>query len=147
MHAAPTHTSSLRQPIPQAAQLSRSVNVLTQLPPQLVRPVPHDVAHVPMLQTSPPAHALPHAPQLNRSMFVSRQVPLHIVNPIGQRQTPALHSCAPGHVLPHAPQLNRSVKRSRHTPVQSINPPVHSTVHRPALQSSPGPQPMSQPPQ
>jgi hypothetical protein len=50
--------------VPHAPQLFGSVTVVTQTPPHIVCPMPHEPPHVPRLQTSPAAHAFPHEPQL-----------------------------------------------------------------------------------
>jgi hypothetical protein len=56
MHAAPALPPAQS---PDAPQWARSVCALTHVPPQLICVPGHDVAHVPLLHTSPEAQAVP----------------------------------------------------------------------------------------
>ena len=83
LHADERHAAAafarVGQVVPQPPQFDGSNEVLTQLPEQLVRPVPQEATQVLPLQTLPDGQAVPQAPQLLRSLVRSRQTPEHAV--------------------------------------------------------------------
>jgi hypothetical protein len=66
-----------RQREPQPPQLSLSVVVSTQSPPQRENPAPQATLQTPLLQRAVPfitlGQALPHLPQFEESVFVLKQ--------------------------------------------------------------------------
>lgn len=101
---------------------------------QLVRPVPHDPAHVPALQTGePPLHCVPQAPQSFGSVAVSTHAPLHEVSPAGHPQDPDAHDCDAPQTFPHAPQFRSLVLKLTHEPPQFVRPGSHVAPHTPRL--------------
>jgi hypothetical protein len=80
-HALSEHSSPAGQATPHEPQFWLLVCKLTHVPPQFVRPIWHDTAHVPAEHTSPAGHALPHVPQFPTSVFVFVHVPPQFVCP------------------------------------------------------------------
>lgn len=127
---------------------------MTQLPEQLVSPVPHVAAHAPIEQTWPPTHGVPHAPQLftSAAVLVSHPFagfPSQSAKPGSQApraQVPALHSAsalAYWQRTPHPPQLLTSLALVAVSqpfdamPSQSPKPVPHAaTAHLPLTHAS-----------
>lgn len=101
------HHSVSAQTVPQAPQLSGSMEVRVQLPLQFSVPAGQSVVQVPRAQASPEAHSLPHSPQLAGSVKVDTQTPSQLVCPKGQAisvQVPAVHSSPAAQGMSQPPQ-------------------------------------------
>ncbi len=128
-----TQTSSVAQTVPQAPQLSGSLEVDAQAPLQAVSPAGQAlVEQVPPTHRCPPAvsQGLPQAPQFAESAFRSTQAPLQTVRPGRQAQAPERHAWVAAHATPQAPQSTGLVCRFGQIPAHSVPaqlqaPPVH----------------------
>lgn len=110
--------------------------MLTQAPPQLVRPPEQVVTQAPFEHTWFIMQALPHddiwsGPQLSGSERVSMQVEPQRKVPLGHAQAPALQMRPPVQVVPQAPQLAASVWVFTHTLPQAVCPVGHESTHDP----------------
>ena len=90
-HRPAAHDLPPVQALPHAPQLALFDVVSKQPPPQAVKPVLHDAAHAPKLQTKLAPHALPHEPQLATLVLRSTQAPLHEV-PVPQPEASPITS-------------------------------------------------------
>jgi hypothetical protein len=127
--------------------------LLTQVPLQLMSPLPH--WQLPFVQLVPPVHPLPHDPQLLSSVCSFTQSPLHnvyvVVRELLQlmpQAPPLLHVAEPleggaGHAVHEVPQLLGDVLLSQ-VPPQLCVPLAQ---HLPSEHEDPLPQTAPQPPQ
>ena len=67
--------------MPHAPQFALSLAMSRQVPPQSVRPAPHETRHDPALHTVPAAQTRPQVPQFKLLLCRSRQVPEQFVSP------------------------------------------------------------------
>lgn len=118
--------------VPHAPQLVGSVRVSTQLPPQSVRPGPHE--HVPETHAAVAGHLIPHAPQLRLSELTSTQRPPHDVVGGMHAHCPALQAADGGQIVPQPPQCKTLDPRSTQLPPHFVAGP-HPAEHAPCRQT------------
>jgi hypothetical protein len=118
-----TDTFGREHAVVQLPQWFSSVTSFTQLPEQLVSPVPHVVEHDPDEQTCPPPHTFRQLPQLPLSVCVLTSHPFagfpsQSAKPALQAPIPQTPSAqvAPAfgklHLIPQPPQLFTSLERT-----------------------------------
>jgi hypothetical protein len=115
------------QTVPQAPQLFLSVARVTQVPAQLVSPVPQAVPQCPETQTWPGAQAVVQLPQCAGSIAVLMQELPQVVRPVGHTHTPLLQFMPAGQAVGvvrvlQAPQLPSSLARFVQMPEQLVRP-------------------------
>jgi hypothetical protein len=129
----PVTWARLAQSFVHVPQCRASVDVVTQLPLQLVWPVGH--WHAPPAHTSPVGQAVPQTLQLFESVCRFTHVPVQSLAPVGQTQLEPWQVLPPVHVAPHAPQLLLSLVMSVQAPLQSLNPVLQARVQAPIAQA------------
>lgn len=133
------------QAFAQSPQLSESLVISTQPPPQAFRLPVQLVAHTPLEHTWPAPHALPHLPQFLGSDCASTQLPAQASEPAAQPHWPATQANPLEQALPQPPQLLASDCGSTHLPAQASKPA--GQLHMPPTQAMPPPQVVPQAPQ
>jgi hypothetical protein len=122
----PVTWARLVQSFVHVPQWCMSVDVLTQLPLQLVWPEGH--WHAPPTHTSPVGQLVPQVLQLFGSVWRFVQVPVQSLVPVAQAQLELWQLLPPVHLAPHAPQLLSSLVTSTQAPLQSRKPGLHAKV-------------------
>jgi hypothetical protein len=159
MHTPPEHIAGAASPgghlFPHEAQLLTSFCRLTQLLLQLVKPLLHAIAQVPLAQTAVPVpaagelHTAQALPQCMGSWLESTQAPPQTMSGDAQLAThvvplhiwpatqavPELPPSAPHPAV--APQFVTLVVGSMHVPAQLISLPGHDTWQLPVLHTFP----------
>jgi len=115
------------QRCPQEPQLSGSMEVSEQLPPQSVILTPSSAftpqPHLPSVQVWVTGQTVPQAPQLNRSVFRFVHTPSHVTYPGLQVQEPFRQVLPnPLQLTPQEPQLKSSSCRSTQEKLQFVCP-------------------------
>jgi hypothetical protein len=123
---------SLSHAFPQAPQLSGSVAVSTQLPPQRLLPPLH--WQLAVKQVAPVGQIAPQEPQLPASVAVSAQLPPHEVWPAsqGDRQVPATQAAPTAQACPQLPQFWALVATLTHALPHSARSAWHRRVQPPS---------------
>jgi hypothetical protein len=106
VHTLPAVHACVHEP-----QFARSVLRSRHVPPQFVRPEPHEVWQCPIEHTSPAMQAVLHAPQLARSDARSTHEVPQRVSPAGHTMlhAPPTQLSPVAHARPHVPQFIGSV--------------------------------------
>lgn len=133
--------------MPHAPQLLGSFVVSTHALEQSVRPLPHDVVHVPVEHTCIDAHLFPQEPQLLGSPCVLVHTPPQRWPLLKHTHWPIWQVVPPLQTMPQAPQLALSVCSSTQAAPHCVCPVVQLEVHLPLAQSWPGPQAVLHAPQ
>jgi hypothetical protein len=136
VHEPLVHASPATQALSQLPQCAVSVRVLTQPPPQTVRP--DGQAHAPATQLCPVGQRVPHPPQWRVSLCGSTHAAAHIIR--GARhpdaQVPFSQLDPAPQAVPHAPQFSPSVWTFTQRPAQSA-PEAEGHAERAAEQRPP----------